>query len=167
MASALQMYADDADGFLPDSRNWERGLLFALRVRPPFLCPATANVDPVVWQRRDDLIVGYAYNSYLSGLVVPAWQPRHSLHEAQVRWLTSTVAFCDARIQISTLSDTDIGEHVGRHWRGPSEEGGRRHRGGANYAFLDGHVKWYRPEAVDGSHKNEEPDGSRPSFRPF
>jgi prepilin-type processing-associated H-X9-DG protein len=24
--------------------------------------------------------------------------------------------------------------------------GGLRHQGGSNYAFVDGHVKWYRPE---------------------
>jgi prepilin-type N-terminal cleavage/methylation domain-containing protein/prepilin-type processing-associated H-X9-DG protein len=166
MTTALQMYADDSDGFLPTSQLWEVAIVRTLRVRPPLICPGIAYFSPVARRASDDVIVGYAFNSYLAGLVVPVRQPRRSLHEAQVQWLGSTVTLCDARAQITTLSDPDIGDYMGKKWPGRVEEGGRRHRSGANYAFLDGHVKWYRPEDVDGSHSARRPDGSRPSFKP-
>ena len=33
-------------------------------------------------------------------------------------------------------------------WRASSDSPVKRHMGGANYAFLDGHVKWLKPEQV-------------------
>jgi prepilin-type processing-associated H-X9-DG protein len=49
------------------------------------------------------------------------------------------------------------------------EKGFLRHFGGAHYAFVDGHIKWYRPEQVNdnqGGNTNPKPfDGSYPSFQ--
>ncbi|MBC8142818.1 MAG: DUF1559 domain-containing protein [Armatimonadetes bacterium] len=46
----------------------------------------------------------------------------------------------------------------------------QRHSGGANYGFVDGHAKWYKPENIKGQcsfgNRNEiGNDGSTPDFR--
>jgi prepilin-type processing-associated H-X9-DG protein len=33
-------------------------------------------------------------------------------------------------------------------WRADDIKAAQRHSGGANYVFMDGHVKWYRPDQV-------------------
>jgi prepilin-type N-terminal cleavage/methylation domain-containing protein/prepilin-type processing-associated H-X9-DG protein len=38
------------------------------------------------------------------------------------------------------------------------------HSGGANYAFVDGHAKWYRPEALYGSATPTAVSGGNPTF---
>lgn len=48
------------------------------------------------------------------------------------------------------------------------EEGWRRHNGGANYLFCDGHVKWYeahqvQPAQPSGGGENIN-DGTKPTF---
>ena len=40
----------------------------------------------------------------------------------------------------------------------------RRHHGGANYFFADGHIKWHTPPQIAPS--TQPNDGTRPSFRP-
>jgi len=38
------------------------------------------------------------------------------------------------------------------------------HSGGGNYAFVDGHAKWYRPEALYGAATPFSVAGNNPTF---
>jgi len=164
---ALRMYADDSGGGGPLPWNWKGQLLTYLRVSPPYGCPDVKHWDfnPRAL-RPGDILAGYAYNHLLTGsptlvadsLLVP---PR-PLHLSELRFPTTTVAFCEAGFSTITTSSPDMpGGGDGR-----TEQGAIRHRGGSNYAFLDGHVKWYRPSEVQEGVNPRPPDGTVPSFRP-
>jgi prepilin-type processing-associated H-X9-DG protein len=159
---ALRMYGDDYDGICPPSQQWDRLLIQRLRVPPPYSCPALQNYrfNPRARPLPGETMAGYAINSYLVGMPIRTrvWR-EHPARVDPVPFPATTVAFFDARIGMVSTARPDVGD------LGGLAEGATRHRGGANYSFLDGHVKWYRPEQVVGSSR-QPPDGTRPSFRP-
>ena len=55
------------------------------------------------------------------------------------------VSFSTATNTPDTTDDLKLGETC----FGPP--GALRHQGGSNYAFVDGHVRWYRPDQVAGA----------------
>jgi prepilin-type processing-associated H-X9-DG protein/prepilin-type N-terminal cleavage/methylation domain-containing protein len=152
-AQALRMYTDDHAGKLPTAFEWSRAVVTTLHLRTPFWCPDVRNYqyDPRVQQPPWSLLHGYAYNNYLGGQVVPGGQREAYLTLSQVRFPATTVAICEAGANAITRSEPDY------------KEGARRHSGGSNYAFLDGHVRWHRPEQVTEA----PPDGTRPTFLPW
>jgi prepilin-type processing-associated H-X9-DG protein/prepilin-type N-terminal cleavage/methylation domain-containing protein len=155
---ALRMYSDDNNGGFPSSlgtlySGWSFELIRYLHKTPPYGCPDVKNwvFNPHIRPTVDEILAGYSYNSLLGAPSrLNGYSPWMTM--AQVRAPAVTVSFCEAHMGVITLPQPDRSEG----WEGgPHEAGALRHRGGANYAFLDGHVKWYRPEVIDppGRHR--------------
>jgi prepilin-type processing-associated H-X9-DG protein len=164
MAVGLKMYLDDHDGGFPSAAGWQSvavqtsaGRSIHCPVIPPSALARLAEPTLVA-------VLGYAFNARLAGFPIhlPHLTPV-PLRVDEVRFLAATVAFGDCKVELALRDGPDVADR----WRGPGEEGGRRHHGGANYAFVDGHVAWYPPEVVDSARTRWKPDGSRPSFKPF
>jgi prepilin-type N-terminal cleavage/methylation domain-containing protein/prepilin-type processing-associated H-X9-DG protein len=159
---ALKLYADDHDGGLPGTYVWESVLTGSRRPRIALWCPSTRQFVPGTSLGPGSRLAGYGYSSFLSGLLQPRDHASRPMNLAEVRFPATTVAFCDAQLGRIALSSVDM---EGGH--GGTEQGALRHRGGANYAFLDGHVKWHRPEQVGGTNNGWPQDGTRPNFLPW
>jgi prepilin-type processing-associated H-X9-DG protein len=162
-AAALRMYVDDHDGFFPPYDRWDQVIVQTVPTGPPLSCPAVSSLDGVPFSQwlLGNRIRGYALNARLVGFPI---DDSHSvLNLARVRFPAATISLCDAKVQLGLRDRPDVGTGLIEGL----EEGGRRHLGGANYAFLDGHVRWYRPEAVEGNDRSGRSDGFRPSFKPY
>jgi prepilin-type processing-associated H-X9-DG protein len=161
---ALRLYADDYDGGLPLSLYWSRELARRLRVPLPYGCPDVRDwyYNPRAQLHFSEKMIGYGYNGLLGrpGMLNGR---SSSVNLAQVTFPATTVAFCDAAAGTLTLAGADRSEGG----TGPLEQAALRHRGGANYAFLDGNVKWHRPEEIDILDSSGQPDGSKPHFIPY
>jgi prepilin-type N-terminal cleavage/methylation domain-containing protein/prepilin-type processing-associated H-X9-DG protein len=166
MAVALKMYAENHDGVFPPLEHWGTGVVRLLGVHW-FYCPATRHLDPNpgLTYLPGYVTAGYAYNGFLAGFPFdPRTGPPVPLRLADVLYPATTVVIGDCRLHIFNLDRPDVDQSpLSPNW---GEEGGRRHLGGANYAFLDGHVHWYRPEQVRGATHSGGPDGKTPDFRP-
>jgi prepilin-type processing-associated H-X9-DG protein/prepilin-type N-terminal cleavage/methylation domain-containing protein len=160
---ALQLYSEEHDGYLPLVPHWDYAVYTRMRISTPFSCPDTRSYNPRHWP--PDYLGGYAYNAALEHQrVLPQGSVVAPRRLQEFVKPTSTVSFCDARVGLIKAGGPDVHHPGDPAW----EEGGRRHLNGANYLFLDGHVKWYRPEAVRSWFPPTRPgsDGSGPSFQP-
>ncbi len=137
--------------------------------------------QPQAWQLN-----GYATDKGLQQTPPDGkgWYVWEGISETLVKYPATTVAIFDAMPDTiaSFCPDLwpweDIGEWKG--WdplscnytsaivtadsniiKGDQLGGAKRHNGGANYLFVDGHVKWYKPEQISANANT----GNRPAFR--
>jgi prepilin-type N-terminal cleavage/methylation domain-containing protein/prepilin-type processing-associated H-X9-DG protein len=90
---------------------------------------------------------------------------------ATVEWPASCILFFDGP---QRCNDNCRQQEITSGWPtvwGPNDTGGvgtrfyaRRHSDGANYAFVDGHTKWYKAEQVEGTKALR--NGTGPTFWP-
>ena len=120
---------------------------------------------------------GYAINTFLSQTTHLHDRKPVGKADTQIPYPSLTIAVFDVRAGISASSRPD-----GRWWYfidpsvekrpgfymngyieeiGKQKEGATRHNGGANYAFADGHVKWFKPQQLSDKIQN---DGLHPGF---
>jgi prepilin-type processing-associated H-X9-DG protein/prepilin-type N-terminal cleavage/methylation domain-containing protein len=158
---ALRLYTSDNDGAWPSTAAWLSGLPKYLgRDRRQLGCPdARAPIIVVAWPA----VPGYAYSTALTSGVVSLTGNTPPAQDAAVRFPAVTVALCDAAIGAYTTGAPDPYQFDPNARPPGQEDGWRRHSGGANYGFCDGHVKWHLPDAV-GHNQLGSNDGSRPSF---
>ena len=144
-------------------------------------CPSTtANSDQSIdaYFHYKTLLSGYAYNENLSQRVydphpkAPA-KPEYKLYgvgESQLDYSNLIITFADARCGIIAIDHPDIKDktkiyalfiHELRSYINSQPPGATRHQGGANYSFIDGHVKWFKPEQLNS---DEKCDGKTPGF---
>lgn len=170
LASALLMYASDYDSRLPPfaatelredqfmdySHTWQRLLQPYLKSRH-LACPSVEVIDFLKPYPDEPESWGYAYNHYLTSItkIGPRIAYTSGVHEGEVELPSDIICFFDARPGITSHRGPDIGRTTkqiyGFHMYMKAEEivaltpGALRHSRGANYAYIDGHVKWLRP----------------------
>lgn len=181
---ALQMYVADCDGIYPpdsDAVMDAQGNSYKPHIWLDFLKPYLGNDYfycpsrslPGVFGKNEwhRILTGYACNSRLSRIVSQG--QNYALvgrPDTALRFPSLTVTAFDARTGIVSISRADTAEnwrHYGaydfdnRELIKAQPEGATRHGGGANYAFADGHVRWYRPTQLSVTRRS---DGVRPGF---
>jgi prepilin-type processing-associated H-X9-DG protein/prepilin-type N-terminal cleavage/methylation domain-containing protein len=158
---ACMMYADDYDGYFPQghkfdpNRNppfywfWFMDIQPYLRMKDVLPCPS--DPDPLEFQ-------GYKFNYALNYQVPENFDPNNivealnppgpPLHEIENP--SNTIAMCDANnVCIHNIVCHTDQRELGYndaicsqyYWLGPMRLE-KRHNGGANFLFFDGHIKW-------------------------
>lgn len=127
----MRMYLTDSDyrfpPYMTSPKGWTKFVEPRIKSIKYFRCPSAAIAD-----RHSD--VDYFYNRQLSGL--------EDLNEP---FYSQTIMFGDGkRVEGRSAYLNDLPSD----WIADSHSPFRRHLGGANYAFVDGHVKWLKIEDV-------------------
>ncbi len=192
LAAASLLYAQDNDGILPHSSesgmtrdDWFAQIKPLVTSKDVFRCPSCALPDKLPLSVEGEPVFGYAAN----GNINLAWVNSEPLvREGDVRHPAATVFLTEIHFiqhpnqETATRYCVHAPDVLDENSKGPGYflddgatvvglQGGKRHAGGCNYAFVDGHVKWLKPEAVDWRENDENgqalppPNGSRPSFR--
>ena len=141
IALAMQLYSADYEGhFPPDvivgkTVGWGQAVQPYLHTYFVFQCPQEKNKG----QENPRLpgFTDYWMNSNLSGL-----EAKNIAFPAEIIMLgdgDGGASDSTASYAISRLSDL---------WKHSSDLPTKRHHSGANYAFLDGSVKWLKPEQI-------------------
>lgn len=152
---ALLQYRQDYDEKFPRNHNVDLGQLgWAERIQPYtkslqiFQCPTDA--QPQVLPKR---YTDYYMNNYLFNVA-------EGISEAEVSFPANTISNGDGRSGNSDMlcrgvnnfagTPCDTGDGNGENNIQPPDFAAsvRRHSEGANYVFVDGHVKWLRPDSI-------------------
>ncbi len=142
MSLGMMQYTKDYDEKLPPAKNKSGGwadLIFPyVKSTQLFQCPAE--------QGSADKTSDYFFNSRLSGVSMGKL-PAPNL----------TISLGDG------LPDQPFDANLSQlpaAWIGDFTSPANRHLDGANYAFADGHVKWFKP----GNITLDKPDKNNPTF---
>ena len=146
LALGARLYADDYDGVIIPARLddadgslgicWDVTMQAYVRNRQLLICPS--DEAPTETAGCASYPHSYGVNFLLSFV---GEYNGSSLRLAQVEQPSQTILFFEVRGKYRTFGasyDADKLERVDR----------TRHGSGSNYAFLDGHAKWVRPEAT-------------------
>lgn len=135
MARAISMYTQDADEQLPpvvsgskSSFGWADLLQPYLRDTAVFQCPSERR--PAEAEPKRTGYSDYWYNSNLSGLKT------NRLEAPALTLMNGDGETANGRSNMDSMP---------QKWLDGAGTPGRRHYGGANYSFADGHVKWLQP----------------------
>ena len=146
IALGLQTYNQDNDQHFPPvptstdgDEGWVLSIADSIKSAVVFQCPSEE-------KSLDDGPSDYWINSDLQGI-----------NDAKVRVTASVILIGDGA---ASSVDYALGPNATEPWV-DTESFTSRHLGGANYAFVDGHVKWLRPEKISIS---AAPNGANFTF---
>ena len=181
---SVEIYASDYDDCYPDFQAWQRWSKLHHNSLPS--CPlvkVTEDMKTNLENYQENFLYyrgvpGYAMNSDIQLFIMKIYlHPNEHLHEnirecrtSDVAFPSTTVMLCETSVQIMTTLGPDPYKFMGSYPFGVIKDW-ERHTGGANYAFCDGHVKWYRAESVsDAAYQIVNGvitgnDGTHPSFK--
>jgi prepilin-type N-terminal cleavage/methylation domain-containing protein/prepilin-type processing-associated H-X9-DG protein len=167
---SLQMYISDYDDTYPDTNQWEIWSKLHNRLFP--LC-SSVDQNQLKKFRNGKFIItydgipGYAINnglcSFLSQIKINETPITRRVKSNDIAYPSMTVTICEQGINNPNSAGPDPYAFVTPYPYGIKEEW-KRHNGGANYAFVDGHVKWHKPEQVSAGFCPPGADGKHPSF---
>lgn len=139
IALAMQQYVQDSDGRYPIIDYYQTKLLPYLKNPQVFQCPSEPTPqgnNPRVAQFDDYALHADAISTVFEPVIV-------GRHEAVLVKPATTILIFDHDFNSAHCTEVDgVCGYVGCM---PA-----RHSGGANYGFLDGHVKWLNPESAYG-----------------
>ena len=152
---AVLMYSQDYDESLVNSwydingdgaadYTWRVAVAPYIRNVQIFICPSKANIaskfDGTVPDVNQN--AGYARN-VMHWAPNPPDPPYGSIGSVYAPAETIFLTESDGPYEFSMGNNGDNAHGYSR-----GDDAGKRHNDGCNYAFVDGHVKWYRPTAV-------------------
>lgn len=161
---AIRAYVDDYDDEWPDETAWKE---WYYEGNVSLMCPDLRLRDAP----PEGGIPGYSMNSaFINGTEFftsrstgnTVVTKRASRNDSTVLFPSTTVALVETVISRSYTNCYDPYLEVDPYPYGQPEIW-KRHNGGCNYAFCDGHVKWYAPGAV-GCQMTVN-GGTKPTFR--
>lgn len=133
VALAIKQYVQDANEHFPHfpslrtTKGWREAITPYVKNAEIFHCPSEGDDQTQTY-------CDYWFNARLSGA-----------GEELVEFASSTLLLGDGyssgdpRVSLSQLPQS---------WRDDEKSPAWRHLDGANYAFVDGHVKWFRPDKI-------------------
>jgi prepilin-type processing-associated H-X9-DG protein len=151
IGQAIAMYREEHDGGYPLESTW-RNALFPQTLQG---CPSAAPVaDYPGLDKKVGKITGYGYNFALT----------QRLRQADIPYPHTTICVCDSAQGfpiLILLNPYTYTHNVPRK----IEMGWKRHSGGGNYLFCDGHVTWLTEEKIHQAKDEwDGNDGEQPSF---
>lgn len=160
-ALALIQYREENGGWPVDEwLSWNQN-------RTPLSCPDMKRsiVKPTDMHTNPKVNPDFAFNSYLG------------LSNKDPKYPATTVLIADAPQGTWLLTDPDPCQTIDAQHKPDcdkqQEKAYERHNGGADYAFVDGHVKWFKVsqivpsqllDAQGGTYLNTGNDGTMPTF---
>ncbi len=134
----IKQYLTDNDDYLPliasKSRGWAESMQPYMKSWPIFQCPSDGNRVP----KTSD----YFLNARVAGLKRP-----------QIPFGAQTILLGEGTDNGATNSHLS---ELPLDWKSDENSPAQRHLGGANYAFVDGHVKWFKPEKISAQSPNRK-----------
>jgi|GEM_PF-1840509 Type II secretory pathway, pseudopilin PulG len=162
---AFKAYAEDNDGTYPSPGRWVQ---WRSKGVSDLHCPSVK--VPEDRRERDRLgnVAGYAVNIHI---LASDFEPTEQGAETRIKYPATTVALFDTTLGADLLLAPDPCLYIAPCSYAGHPKGYQRHSGGGNYAFCDGHARWYRPEEVRGAFATDPTDtfngfndGKTPSF---
>ncbi len=167
IALGIKQYTQDYDERFPlDATNDAATVGWAFIIQPYlkseqiYQCPSDSSPMPIAADpalRANEIgYTDYWYNGNF--MTAPITSGGVGIKEAQLTYSSNTV-----------LNGDGIGSAAVYQRTSTPSSGSARHLEGANYSFADGHVKWFRPEAVQSGNSGcnggtNSPNGSNATF---
>ena len=131
---AMNLYVQEHDGHYPGASGWADVLLPYIKDKQVFVCPAN---DPSIYGPGAWFNLDYAYNDSRFTILRQGLRGRNESGSSypSINWLCMDV---ESATPLFKLPDS-----CGLYARFDT-----MHSGGANYLFLDGHIKWLTPESM-------------------
>jgi prepilin-type N-terminal cleavage/methylation domain-containing protein/prepilin-type processing-associated H-X9-DG protein len=175
IALGMKQYIQDYDEkFVPrrgvngTSEGWANLVQPYMKSEQIFQCPSESTAPGGM---SSTTAIDYFYNYSLgaSYLAPPVYEQRGGVSEASIQYPTSTILNGDGAAD--TAQNSLFAIPAGAAQIAASI----RHLDGANYSFVDGHVKWFRPEKIGWGYfdpsstcalgdKTASPNGSNPTL---
>lgn len=141
---AIKQYRSDYDERLPliallnsSAFGWADAVYPYARNHQLFQCPSEkTSKEPAANAGRRGY-TDYWYNAHVSGL-----------NAEKLRFAASTILLGEGNDGQELTDARYVKYSLAPDWYKDEEKPSFRHLGGANYAFVDGHVKWTRPETI-------------------
>ena len=140
---AIAMYSQDYDEKLPPvifpgkTVGWVNGLQPYVKSYWIFQCPSEKNPMQNISMPHKSGFTDYWMNSNLSGI-----------EETNIPFSNEVIISGDGDGGSSESTASYSIDQLPEYWRTSLHSPAKRHLDGANYAFVDGHVKWLKPEQV-------------------
>jgi prepilin-type N-terminal cleavage/methylation domain-containing protein/prepilin-type processing-associated H-X9-DG protein len=160
-AAAYLAYAQDYDETVPPWTNAKGMVLqdFLLpytSTKAMYVCPSDDGRSGVRGPVLEKVEYSYWRNSYLDRW--SGYLPNDPINLAEIPHPATTVFICDG--------PSNQGQHTwGLNPSHPLQKqwpdyrfGDDRHGGGGNYAFVDGHVKWLKPDQIKSTRNDADTD---------